>query len=164
MLPSIAPKDWRDCAELLKQLDSRELLNCALAASQLALPIWIEAVSSDAERQPVAQAVAYLRAWLCGECDGSKARLLGDEVYRAVRSSNIPTGTPERSAAFAAAHAVFALAFHLGQCRKSGKVKVFAAVRNCVGHASDAAQLDVRYSLEWGERWLIAIHANQESH
>jgi hypothetical protein len=58
----------------------------------MVLPVWLAAATLSAEQQPVIQAVGYLGAWLQDENDGSQARVLGDEVYRVVRLSVIPTG------------------------------------------------------------------------
>lgn len=155
MLSVSAPSDWSECNRLLGQFGTDELICAGYAAAEIALPIWRDAVNSQSEREPVEQAVTYLGAWLQGENDGLRARSLGDEIYRVVRASSVPTGTTERAAAFAAAHAVFALAFHLGLCRRGSRRKVFEAVRNSVSHASSAANWDGGFSALWGEQWLV---------
>jgi hypothetical protein len=149
-----APADWASCHRLLQRLEIEELLCAAHAAAEMALPVWLAAVLLPSEQQPVSQSVGYLGAWLGNENDGLQARVFGDEIYRIVRASNVPTGTPERAAAFGAAHAVFALAFHLGLCRQSGPEKVCAAVRDAVSQSSSAANWPEDFSPAWGEQWL----------
>ena len=128
-----------------------ELLAAACAAAEMALSIWVEATAFPPERLPVQEAVNYLEDWLRGRVDGSEARGLGDRIYQTVRASSIPTGTPERSAAFAAAHAAHALAFHLGQCRQREATKVFEVTRAAVGQASRAANWE--NFADWSDLW-----------
>ena len=149
------PNDWTQCYQLIERLEIEELLCAAYVAAEMTLPVWLAATALSSEQLPINQAVSYLGAWLQNENDGSQARVLGDEVYRVVRASSVPTGTAERAAAFSAAHAVFALSFHLGMCRQSGPEKVRAAVRDAVSQASSAANWpEGGFSRAWGEQWL----------
>lgn len=150
-----APVDWASCHRLLQRFEAEELLCSAHAAAKMALPVWLAAVSVESQQQPASQAVDYLGDWLLDKNDGLNAHIIGDNVYRCVQASNLRAGTAGRAAALSAAHAVFALAFHLGLCRQHGPKKVESAVRDAIAQASIALNWHTNdFSRTWGKRWL----------
>ena len=154
MLPREAPATWAECNAFLETLPPDAL---AIAAEEAARAALLSANGlADAGATAAIRAVEAVALWRAQRIEPDALKPAAEAAYHAAHTSAHPPGSPERSIAFAAAHAAFA-AFFLSQrvgADPGMKQKVFAAARNACEYANAAAGGTWKeFSAPWARHW-----------
>lgn len=95
-------------ARVIESLGPRATLELGLSAAQLALPFWLRANPEKSYQEPLIAALKAVKSYCATGYLAPDAKAIAEQAYRAVSSSDLPSGDIQRSSGFAVAHIAMA--------------------------------------------------------